>query len=297
MTTTPSQKLFCFGLGYSARVLIEHLQETAANQWAFAGTHTRPEPQPAKKRDGDVSIATFSGDGPSAEVRTHLRDATHVLISIPPDLEGDPALRHHGIDLAQLPSLQWIGYLSTIGVYGDAAGGWVDETTPARPSSERALRRALAETQWRSFGTTHGKRVQVFRLPGIYGPGRSVIDSLRDGTAKRVIKPGQVFNRIHVVDIARVLAAAMQAPAVYSIYNVVDDEPAAPQDVITYAAELLGIRAPAEVAFDAARMSPMAQSFYSENKRVKNDRIKQALGVTLQYPTYREGLLAIVRDT
>ncbi len=288
---SPRNKLFCFGLGYTARVLIEHLQETQPGAWTFAGTHTRVE----KARDGDVTVVAFTGDAPSHDVRLHLKDTTHVLISIPPDLEGDPALRHHGEDLSELASITWIGYLSTIGVYGDTAGAWVDETTPVRPASERALRRALAETQWRTFGKDHGKRTEVFRLPGIYGPGRSVIENLRAGHAKRIVKPGQVFNRIHVVDIARALAAAIETPAGYSIYNIVDDEPAPPQDVVSYAAELLGLDAPPEIAFDAARMTAMAQSFYSENKRVKNDRMKSALAVSLKYPTYREGLLAIVR--
>jgi nucleoside-diphosphate-sugar epimerase len=214
---------------------------------------------------------------------------------VPPDLEGDAVLRHFRDDLAALPDLAWIGYLSTVGVYGDWQGQWVDETSPTRPTSERSLRRVQAERAWLGFGVDSGRRVEVFRLSGIYGPGRSVIDSLKAGTAHRIVKPGQVFNRIHVDDIARVLAAAIDdTSAGHAIYNVSDDEPAPPQDVVACAAELLGLPVPPEIPFEQAGLTGMAASFWAESKRVSNARIKSALGVELAYPTYREGLSALM---
>ena len=203
-------------------------------------------------------------------------------------------LRHFRDDLAALPELAWIGYLSTVGVYGDCQGQWVDETAPARPTSERSLRRVRAENAWLAFGSESGRRVEIFRLAGIYGPGRNVIDNLKAGTARRIVKAGQVFNRIHVEDIAGVLAAAIDGRGVHNIYNVSDDEPAPPQDVIACAAELLGLPVPPDIPFEQAGLTGMAGSFWAENKRVSNARIKNALGVTLAYPTYREGLRAIL---
>ena len=203
-------------------------------------------------------------------------------------------LRHFRDELAALPDLAWVGYLSTVGVYGDWQGQWVDETSPTRPTSERSLRRVLAEKAWLGFGSETGRRVEIFRLSGIYGPGRSVIDNLRAGTARRIVKPGQVFNRIHVDDIAQVLAAAIDTPAGHTIYNVSDDEPAPPQDVVAYAAELLGLPIPPDIPFERAGLTGMAASFWAESKRVSNARMKTALGVTLAYPTYREGLRAIM---
>jgi nucleoside-diphosphate-sugar epimerase len=245
-----------------------------------------------------IDIAAYRGDGRSKAVATLLEGTTHVLVSIPPDLEGDATVRDFAADLAALPDLVWIGYLSTIGVYGDVQGAWVDEDSPVRPASERSLKRWRAETQWRDFGRSSGKRVEIFRLPGIYGPGRSVIDALRTGSAKRIIKTDQVFNRIHVADIARVLDAAMalatDGRSQFDLFNVTDDEPCPPQDVVAFAAGLLGLPPPPEIAFEDARLSPMASSFYAENKRVRNTRIKSALKVVLQFSTYREGLTAIL---
>lgn len=281
-------RLFCFGLGYTATVLAERLSELP--DVAIAGTRTRPEGIGL----AGVKIAPFQGDSRHSEVVDLLQGSTHILVSIPPDLEGCPALRVFKDDLAKLKSLEWVGYLSTIGVYGDTKGEWVDEESPVRPASERSLRRWHAERGWRTFGQEAGVRTEVFRLPGIYGPGRSVIESLRSGTARRIIKPGQVFNRIHVVDIARALEAAMDQATAFDTYNVVDDEPAPPQDVIVYGAELLGIPPPPEVSYEDARLSPMAASFYAETKRVRNTRLKTALDFELLYPTYRDGLLAIV---
>lgn len=282
-------RLFCFGYGYSAESLVRRL---SARDIVAAGTRTGlPEmPEPG------VELVAYSGDTASPEVRRLLAGATHLLVSIPPDLEGDVVLRHYREDIAALPDLAWVGYLSTVGVYGDHKGGWVDESTPTRPTSERSLRRLQAEQAWLDFRSETGRRIELFRLSGIYGPGRSIIDNLRAGTARRIVKPGQVFNRIHVDDIARVLAAAIDKDLGHSIYNVSDDEPAPPEDVVAYAAELLGMPVPPSLAFESAGLSGMAASFWSESKRVRNGRIRNDLGVDLLYPTYREGLRALAAD-
>jgi NAD dependent epimerase/dehydratase family enzyme len=279
-------RLFCFGYGYSAEALVRKLSPRLTSA---AGTRTglADAPVPA------VTLATYTGDAPSAEVRRLLEGSTHVLVSIPPDLEGDAVLRHFAEDLATLPDLTWIGYLSTIGVYGDCKGAWVDEAAPVSPTSERSLRRAQAERAWMEFGEEAGRRVDIFRLAGIYGPGRSVIDNLHKGTARRIVKPGQVFNRIHVDDIARVLSAAVDAQTEHRVFNVSDDEPAPPEDVVAYAAELLGLPVPPAVPFAEAGLTGLAASFWGESKRVRNGRIRGDLGVDLVYPTYREGLRAL----
>lgn len=283
-------RLVCFGFGYCAAALAERLAGRPG--LSIAGTRTRAHGDTGTS----VPIAAFAGDARSGDVARLLEGATHLLVSIPPDLEGDPALRHHGADMAALSTLRWVGYLSTIGVYGDCGGAWIDETAPLRPQSERAVRRVTAEQQWRGFAAQTGKRVAIFRLPGIYGPGRSVIDSLRRGEARRIVKPGQVFNRIHVADVATTLDKAMAYGGEHQVFNVVDDEPAPPQDVIAQGAHLLGLPVPPDTPFERASLSPMARSFYDEVKRVRNDRIKSALGVSLAFPTYREGLAAIARS-
>ncbi len=279
-------RLFCFGYGYSAESLARRL---SPRNLSVAGTRRSP---PAASEPG-VALATYKGDGHCAEVRDLLHGSTHVLVSIPPDLEGDVVLRHYREDLAGLPDLAWVGYLSTVGVYGDQKGAWVDEESPTSPALERSLLRLEAEEAWLGFAAETGRRVEVFRLAGIYGPERSVIDSLRAGTARCIVKPGQVFNRIHVDDVARVLAAAIDTDTGHRIFNVGDDEPAPPEDVVAYAAELLGLPAPPPMPFDQAGLSGMAASFWAECKRVKNTRIRRDLGVELLYPTYREGLRAL----
>jgi hypothetical protein len=282
-------RLFCFGFGYSAQALARRM---SARTVSLGGTRTgvaADEAPPLGAR-----LAEFKGDAASAEVEGLLAGTTHALVSIPPDLEGDAVLRHFRGELAGLGDLAWVGYLSTVGVYGDWHGQWVDETSPTRPISERGLRRVQAERAWLAFGKDTGKRVEVFRLAGIYGPGRSVIDTLRAGTARRIVKPGQVFNRIHVDDVAQALAAAIDKDTGHRIYNVGDDEPAPPQDVVAHAAELMGLPVPPEVALEAAGLTGMAASFWVECKRVSNARIKGALGVELMYPTYREGLRALL---
>lgn len=291
MTETGSH-LFCFGLGYSAKLLADRLK---LKGWRITGTATTAEGQARLNAQGFRGLL-FDGTARSDSVAEALQPATHVLLSIPPGPLGDPAHRWHGDDIASSKNIAWIGYFSTIGVYGDAQGGWVDETTPPRPGSERGQRRLDAEVAWQTLGAHAGQRVMIFRLPGIYGPGRSTLDDLRAGTARRLIKPGQVFNRIHVEDIAQCVEAAMAPGIASQVLNLIDDEPAAPQDVVAYGATLLGLPCPPDIDFSAAKLSPMAQSFYSESKRVSNARMKAALGVALRYPAYREGLLAILRQ-
>jgi hypothetical protein len=276
------KNLFCFGMGFTAQALIRQL---GGQDWAISGT----------SRDGAEGIIAFSREQPLTEPVAVLARATHVLLSIPPDDRCDPVLDCHGGDLAQLPNLRWLGYLSTTGVYGDQGGGWVDEDTPTAPAHQRGERRVAAERAWLDWADTHGKAMHIFRLAGIYGPGRNALESMRQGRARRIVKPGHVFSRIHVADLAAVLAASMAQPNAGAIYNVCDDEAAPPQDVITHAAELLGLAPPDEVPFDQADLSPMAASFYSDNKRVRNDRIKDELGVQLRYPDYRAGLAALLR--
>jgi len=282
--------LFCFGLGYSACALARRLTREG---WAVRGTSTTAEGVSRIAAAGYEALQ-FDGAAPGAGVAGALLASTHVLVSVPPDAAGDPVLRHHRSDLSRARSANWIGYLSTIGVYGDTGGAWVDEDTPARPSSERSQRRLEAEEAWLDLGQRTQKRVQIFRLGGIYGPGRSAFDSLRGGTARRIVKPGQVFNRVHVEDIASVLAAAIGGRGRHAVYNVTDDDPSPPQDVVARAAELLGEPPPPEVPFETAELSAMARTFYAENRRVRNERIKDDLGVRLSFPSYREGLQAIL---
>jgi nucleoside-diphosphate-sugar epimerase len=289
MEYTALNHLLCFGFGFSARALAARLN---SQTWRITGTSTS-EAGCARVREAGHQAALFDGVAPSADVRAALTTATHVVVSAPPGEQGDPVLRHHSDDLRNAAQLKWIGYLSTVGVYGDHGGAWVDETTPANPGSPRSQRRLAAELAWLALPTRPHPMVGVFRLSGIYGPGRSAIDNLRDGSARRIVKSGQVFNRIHVDDIALVLEAAMARQQTSQIYNVTDDEPAPPQDVVAFAAGLLGVPTPPDLPFATAALSPMARSFYSENKRVRNERVKQELGVQLTHPTYREGMTAI----
>lgn len=282
--------LFCFGMGYSALALGRRLLTAG---WKVTGTARSEERLEALRAQGFGAVH-FSGEAPGPDLPAELGAATHVVVSVAPGEAGDPVLRHHGDDLAAAPSVAWIAYLSTVGVYGDHQGAWVDEDARLNPRSDRSKRRVAAELAWADFGARSGKPVQIFRLAGIYGPGRSAIDNLRRGTARRINKPGQVFNRIHVEDIASVLEASIARPNAGAIYNVADDLPAPPQDVVAYGAELLGVSAPPEVAFEDADLSPMGRSFYGENKRVRNARIKFELGARLACPTYREGLAAVL---
>ncbi|QFU09973.1 NAD dependent epimerase/dehydratase family protein [Rhodobacteraceae bacterium THAF1] len=278
-------RLLCIGCGYSARALAARV---IANGGEVVGT-TRSEDKAQGLRDMGITPVIW----PGTPLAPHLDWATHIVHSVAPDDDGDPVLTDHGREIADAQP-NWFAYLSTTGVYGDHDGAWVDEDSPLAPSTTRGAQRVRAETGWQALAAQTGLPLHIFRLAGIYGPGRGPFAKVRNGTARRIVKPGQVFSRTHVEDIAQVLHRSMQAPAPGSIYNVCDDDPAPPQDVIAHAADLLDVPRPPEIAFADADMSPMARSFYAESKRVRNDRIKRHLGVVLRYPTYREGLAALL---
>ncbi len=277
--------LLCFGYGYTAGFLGRACLEAG---WRVIGTR-----RPGEAGEGDgVEIHPFDRQTPLAG--NIIAAATHVLSSVPPDGDGDPVLDVHGSDLAAAQNLRWLGYLSTTGVYGDRKGGWVDEGSKLSPTGSRGQLRCTAEAAWLALGRDFARPVHIFRLAGIYGPGRSALDRVRGGRAKRIVKPGQVFSRIHVADIVQVLRASMDRPAAGAVYNVCDDMPAPPQDVITHACALLGVDPPPETPFETAQMSDMGRSFWGENKRVRNSRIKDELGVSLAHPDYRAGLAALL---
>jgi len=278
-----------FGFGFCAAALAPRLQ---AQNWQLSASCRTPE-KAAQLQARNIRPIIWPEAGAllSADALTGV---SHALISAPPNDAGDPTLASAGEALASIAGdLQWLGYLSTTGVYGDHGGAWIDEDTPAGAIGARGQKRVDAETQWRAFSEAHGVPSMYFRLAGIYGPGRNQLTSVVNQTARRIDKPEQVFSRIHVEDIATILAASMARPDAGRAYSVCDDEPAPPQDVVAYAAELLGQSPPPLVPFEAAELSPMARSFYGDNKRIRNQRIKDELGVTLAYPSYREGLKAL----
>ncbi|PVA07749.1 SDR family oxidoreductase [Thalassorhabdomicrobium marinisediminis] len=277
-----TRTLLSFGHGYSARALARRLDE----DWRIIGT-TRSEDKAAAL----LAEGTEPRIWPGANLTPALDAATHLLISAGPSEDGDPVLAQLKDEIAaRREQFTWVGYLSTTGVYGDHQGGWVDEDTPLAPSTRRGQLRVEAEAAWQAMDLP----LHIFRLAGIYGPGRGPFAKVRNQTARRIIKDGQVFSRIHVDDIAQVLAASIAHPDPGAIYNLCDDDPAPPQDVIAYAAELLGMPIPPAQDFASAEMSPMARSFYAESKKVRNDRIKSDLGITLIHPTYRAGLKALL---
>lgn len=279
--------LFSFGHGYSAAALTRLL---ILRGWQVYGTTRTPEKATRLAAAGVRPL--LLGRDPLAPA---LSEADHVLVSAAPTEAGDPALAAIGPEIAAgARRLTWVGYLSTTGVYGDREGDWVDETAPLRPSTRRGELRVAAERDWQAYARQHDLPLHIFRLAGIYGPGRGPFAKVRAGTARCIVKPGQVFSRIHVDDIARVLDASIARPNPGAIYNVCDDAPAPPQDVIAHAAQLLGVPPPPAEAFETAAMSEMARSFYAESKRVRNDLIKSELGVRLLYPGYREGLAAVL---
>ncbi|MDG1909239.1 MAG: SDR family oxidoreductase [Pseudomonadales bacterium] len=268
--------LLSFGYGYSAQALAPLL-----DGWRMIGT-SRTASKPVQN---GIERVQFPGE----DMGQHLDAATHLLISAGPDQEGDPVLRELRDEIATR-DFEWVGYLSTTGVYGDHQGGWVDEDSPLTPSTRRGQWRVAAEAEWRAMDLP----LHIFRIAGIYGPGRGPFSKVRAGTARRIIKDGQVFSRIHVEDIAQVVAASIAQPNAGAVYNLCDNDPAPPQDVIGYAAELLGMPLPAAIDYNTADMTPMARSFYAESKKVKNDRIKDELGIVLKYPDYRAGLQALL---
>lgn len=281
-------RLFIFGTGFSSKAFVEEVRD----QFDWIGGTTRSSDKMEALRTLGVEPFLFDGNSQGDGVAEALKQATHILVSIAPNEAGDPVLNQYANEIAGAKP-RWIGYLSTVGVYGNHDGAWVDEDTPLHPVSKRSVQRVAAEEAWLAFAEQNDLPVQIFRLSGIYGPGRNAFENFRKGTARRLVKPGQVFNRIHVADIAGALKAAMTKPST-RVFNVTDDEPAPPQDVVAFAAELLGVEAPPEIPFETADLTPMARSFYGENKRVSNQRVKDELGFTFRYPDYRVALKALL---
>jgi nucleoside-diphosphate-sugar epimerase len=279
-------KVFCFGLGYSALHFLGREESVEAS-----GTVREAEKAEALARDG-VEAFVFDGRRADAALAPRLAAAEALLVSIPPGAE-DPVLSRFARPIAAMYRLRTIVYLSTIGVYGDHGGAWVDETAKTAPRSERGHARLVAEAQWRALGASMDVPVHILRLAGIYGPGRNLLVKLREGDARRIVKAGQVFNRAHVQDIADVIALTLQAGGEGGVWNVADGDPAAPQDVIAFAADLLGLPPPPEEPYETAEMTPMARSFYADNKRVSIEKLRRELGYVPKYPGYREGLRAL----
>jgi nucleoside-diphosphate-sugar epimerase len=279
--------LLSIGHGYSAQALARLLLPQG---WRIIGTTRSAEKAERLRRQG-IEPVVWTGAADDPALIPVLAEASHVLTSVAPDASGDPVIAAAGAALRDAKP-EWVGYLSTTGVYGDHQGGWVDEDTELLPGTQRGLWRVQAEAEWQALGLP----LHIFRLAGIYGPGRGPFAKVRDGTARRILKPGQVFSRIHVDDIGQILAASIAQPHPGAIYNVCDNDPAPPEDVIAHAAALLGLPIPPAEDWDKAEMTPMARSFYAESKRVRNDRIKADLGVDLLYPDYRIGLAALLRD-
>lgn len=282
-----AKTLISFGHGYSASALAQRLLPLG---WTIFGTTRSPERAQTIRASGVTPILLADGDTPET-LSQALPKASHMLVSAGPDAQGDPTLSRFRDQITAAPNLEWVGYLSTTGVYGDHQGAWVDETTPLTPSTKRGQWRVAAERDWQSVPDLP---LHIFRLAGIYGPGRGPFSKVRNGTARRIIKANQVFSRIHVADIAQVLHASINRPNPGDIYNLCDDDPAPPEDVIAHAAKLLNLPVPPAIPFENAEMTPMARSFYAESKRVRNTRIKEELGVRLLFPNYRVGLQALL---
>ena len=278
--------MLSFGHGYSAQALARVLIPLG---WRVTGTTRNPEKAERMQAAGVTPLLWDE----AGHIKDALGASTHILVSAGPDAQGDPVLRDFGPDIkARARQFEWVGYLSTTGVYGDHQGQWVDENAPLTPATKRGIARVEAEAQWQNIPEL---KLHIFRLAGIYGPGRGPFSKVKNGTARRIIKKNQVFSRIHVDDIAQVLQASINRPRSGAVYNVCDDYPAPPQDVIAHAAELLGMPLPPAVKFEEAEMTPMARSFYAESKKVNNELIKTELGVSLRYRDYRQGLAALLR--
>ena len=273
--------LLSIGHGFSAAVLGAQLIKDG---WIVYGT-TRSVEKAKKLNDGGVNSIIW----PGTDLTPYIQKATHILTSVSPNSQGDPVLNQYN-EILSKNTFDWVGYLSTTGVYGNHNGGWVDENSPLKPNTTRGKLREEAELSWSKLNIN----LHIFRLAGIYGPGRGPFSKVRNGTARRIIKEGQLFSRIHVDDIAQVLLASIRYPRQGAIYNVCDDNPAPPEDVISYAAELLDMPIPIAIDYDKAEMSPMARSFYAENKRVSNELIKKELGVELKFPDYKAGLQSLL---
>lgn len=283
-----TQTLMIFGAGFSGKAIAA---EALARGWRVIGTTRSPAKAEALARAG-IEPLLFDGARWTREIDAALASADALIASVAPDDAGDPVIAAGRGGLLAAPRLAWIGYLSTVGVYGDAQGGWVDEETPLNPGSTRSAYRAAAECEWMALAAERKTPLAILRLSGIYGPGRNALANVAEGEAKRIVKAGQVFNRIHVDDIAGAALFLYQKRAA-GAFNVTDDEPAPPQDVVAHAAGLLGAPVPPEIRFEDAALSPMARSFYAENKRVSNAKLK-ALGFRFRFPDYRAGLAAIL---
>lgn len=287
MDVMKQKKLFCFGYGYCCEYIGHALQQQG--NWKILGTTRDPDKRRDLLRRG-VKSYIFDYEHPLGDPYFILEGVTHLIISTPPDDDGDPSFLMHADAIANCKTLEWVGYLSSTAVYGDRDGGFVDEDSEIRPTNKRGSRRALAEEQWFSLLQAAGVPLHIFRLSGIYGPGRSALDSVRAGVARRIYKEGHAFNRIHVEDIVQVVMASMKHLNPGAAYNLADDNPVASHEVIAYACELLGLDVPPLLDYNETDMAPIARSFYKDNKRVKNDKIKDELGITLKYPDYRQGL-------
>jgi nucleoside-diphosphate-sugar epimerase len=288
--------LLCFGLGYSA----EHFVGRYGDGFARIVATVRGAEHAAwlnARLAGRLKALVFDGHSASPELVHAIGAADAALVSIPQDETGDPVLRACGDAFERAPKLRAVVYLSTVGVYGDRSGDWVDEDSPPLPTSERSRKRLAAEQVWQDFGQRRGIPVAILRLAGIYGPGRNALTQTARGHARRIVQPGQVFNRIHVDDIAQAIDAALTRKA-SGIFNVADDQPSPPGDPLVFAAQLLGVPPPPEIAYEdaAPKMSPLAQSFWQECRRVNNDKLKRELGVSLRYPSFREGLRALFEE-
>ena len=286
----PAGQLFCFGLGFSSQALAKRLLPQG---WDVSGT-VRGEQEDSRTKN--ISVCSFDGSRPTTEISEAISHATHLLITIPPQPSGDVVLENFAEEISRARQLQWIGYISSTGVYGDTQGEWVDESSPLLASTDRNRQRIEVESAWLKIGKDHGLPVMIFRCVGIYGPGRNLLVSVRQGRARRIDKPGLVFSRIHSEDLAQTLEASMKKPQLGEIYNVSDDCPSPPVEAVEYACSLLGVEPPPLVPFEEADLSPTARDFYITNKRVSNKKIKQELGVTLRYPDYRLGLNDLLKD-
>jgi hypothetical protein len=283
-------RMFCFGMGFSSKALAKRL---APQGWQISGTVRGAQDQIKTK---NISVIPYDGSKPTLAISEAISHSTHLLITIPPQPSGDVVLKNFSQEISRARHLRWIGYISSTGVYGDNQGKWVDESSPLRASSDHNRQRIEVESAWLKVGRDHDLPVMIFRCVGIYGPGRNLLVALRQGRARRIDKPGLVFSRIHSDDLAQTLEASIKKPQPGEVYNVSDDCPSPPAEAVEYACSLLGVEPPPLEPYEKADLSRTARGFYATNKRVSNKKIKQELGVNLQYPDYRSGLKSLLKD-
>ena len=283
-------RLFCFGMGFSSQALATRL---VPQGWECSGTVRGVQDEIKEK---NISVFPYDGFHSTLDIIKAISRSTHLLITIPPQPSGDVVLKNFAEEISRARHLQWIGYISSTGVYGDNQGEWVDESSPLRASTDRNRQRIEVESAWLKIGSNHGLPVMIFRCVGIYGPGRNLLVSIREGRARRIDKPGLVFSRIHSEDLAQTLEASIKKPQPGEVYNVSDDFPSSPAEAVEYACSLLGVEPPPLESYEKADLSPTARGFYTNNKRVSNKKIKKELGVNLLYPDYRSGLKSLLKD-